>query len=411
MSMNTFQVANWVAAKSLAKLVVSLPFLQCGNSYYEPDFDNSTYAKGNTINIRRSNRRVGGEGQTVSIKGFEERTDSLTIDIQQNDAWQMTSREQSLFTQGRMGQEYFFSNYIEPSLLRTVTAINQYIAQQAANDLVYWYGSPGTPINSATVLMNTNAFMENLSMPVRDSSPYLIVTPQDAVALRSSVLNLFTPNINERLLKNYFQNEIIDFQFEKTPLIYRHVSGAASGMAGLTVKNTVSSGNTIVITGATPSTVGAIKKGDAISIAGSKIVAPTTFKVLTVDSQWTATADADSDAFGDIIVTVKDQIIPLASGSANANIDIALQAAAPVTVVADHNVNIAFCKPALTYAAPKMVKLQTPVCVEKRDTKFGTGLTVRVSFYADGNNDQNVMRMDVLFGARFFLEFGVKVLS
>lgn len=422
MASNNFKYAQWIAREGLSHLRANLAWPSCGNSMYQAEFDNAVYAKGDQIQIRRSNRRLGGEGSEVNYDDINERTEYMKIEKQFHDAIEFGSREQTLFTTGKPGLKNYFDNYIAPSINRITTQINQYMGEKAAKDLIYTYGTPGTPLNSPAMLANVYAMMQDLTMPVMDdgsdtSLPYLMVNPTDGAALKSSMVNYFNKTFNVGIGERFFLEKVMSFIYHSTQTTYQHTPGLASAMAGLTVKVDVTSGSTITITGATPSTVGAIKAGDVIYVDGSYLIAAQTYNVLPYKATFVATADADSDVAGDIVVTVKDEIILLGSGNANANLDAKLAAGATVTVLAaavgktSYNVNAAFTKPALSYAMPKMQMLSGFDSYQQTDTVNNTGIVLRVTNYADGKYDKNYMRLDVLCGARFFPEYGLKIIT
>lgn len=406
---NDLKVLTWIAKKSLQFLIMNMPFIKCGTSEYQPDFDNREYAKGDNIQIRRANRRVGGEGATIALDGVVEKTEYLTIEKQFNDGMVFTTKEMALFQTGEYGMEDYANRYILPSVLRTVSQVNSYIAQRAEQDLYHSYGTVGSPINSAGVLANIHARMEDLSMPV-EQEKFLITTPYDGAQLKNSLVNYFNPAFNKGVGERYFLQQIMDFHYQATAGIKRHTTGLASGVATMTVKTDVSSGNSITITGCTASQTGYFLKGDIISVAGTYFLNPNTYQITTVPATFVVTADANSDAGGDCTVTVSPEVI-IDPTNPWRNFSAKLAATSPVVVVASHNVNVAFVKGGLSYAAPRMQKMWTPYCVDMTDTEFGTGISLRLSRGADITNDQNILRFDLLFGAKFHPEYGVRIVT
>jgi hypothetical protein len=408
---NDFKVLTWIANRGLSFLVPNFAFIECGQSEtYGPEFDNREYAKGDNIQIRRSNRRIGGEGTTISLDGVVEKTENLTIERQFNDGLVFSTKEQALFMSGEEGMEIYAERYIKPSILRLTAQINSYLAQKASTDLYNHTGSVGTPINSFATLANVRAKMANLNMPIDSEESYMIVTPDDDAALKSSLPNLFIPTTNERVVNKYFLNSIAEFTYHSTSTVDRHIAGSAGGATGLAVKTAVSSGNTIVIKGFSGAATKVFKKGDKITIDGSYKLAPVTYAVTNQKAQFVVTADADSNASGEATITVSPEIIIDATNPFR-NFSAQLAADAPVTVLATHNSNVAFTKGGFSYAMPKMQKMWLPYSTTVTDTEFGTGISLRLSKGADITNDQNIMRWDVLVGARFWPEYGFVIAS
>jgi hypothetical protein len=409
---NDLKVLTWIANKGLQTLLTTLPYVRCATSEYQPQFDNTEYAKGDTIQIRRVNRRIGGEGATINLDGVVEKTETLTIEKQFNDGMDFTTKEQALFTTGREGAEIYAERYITPSMLRLVHMLNSYIGERAASDLSYYYGAPSTPISTYTQVAQMNARMQNLSMPV-EGEKYLIVNPDDGATLKGSLANFFNPILHKGIDEKYFMKELADFQFQESASVPRHTAGTAAGVAGLTVKTDVTSGNTIVVTGFGGADANAFKKGDIITVADSFIVAPATYKTTNIPVQYTVQADAAAVADGlnfSATVTVSPEVI-IDQTNPFWNTNVKLTAGKTVTVLGSHNLNVAFCKGGLSLACPKMQRLETPKCVFVTDTKFGTGISLRLSQSADIMTGKNIMRWDLLAGAKFHPEYGIKALT
>ena len=289
---------------------------------------------------------------------------------------------------------------------------HNYLAEKAETDLCYYYGSPGTPINSYAQVAAFNARMQNLSMPVMEEK-YLIVNPDDGASLKSSLANFFNPVLHRGIDEKYFLKSLADFEFEETAGVKYHTAGSAGGLGGLTVKTDVTSGNTIVVTGFPGAAVGVFKKGDLITVGGSKIIAPASYKTTNIPVQYVVLADADAVVDGaafSATITVTPEVI-IDPTNPFLNQDVKLAAGSTVTVLASHNANTAFCKGGLSYACPPMQRMWTPESITVSDTKFGTGISLRLSKGADITNDKNIMRFDLLMGARFWYEYGIRVVT
>lgn len=410
---NDLKVLTWIANKGLMYLLVNMPYIHAGTTEYAPEFDNNEYAKGDTIQVRRVNRRVGGEGAVINLDGVVEKTETLTVEKQFNDGLDFTTKEQSLFLTGDDGMEIYSDRYIRPSILRLVAQVETYLSGRAAQDLYYNIGTVGSSLASYGDIANINARMQNLSMPTMFEKKYLIVSPTQGATLKTGLSNLYNPAIHGPIDEDYKFPKIADFFMYESPTVSRHIAGAAADSITyptLTVKTDVTSGNTITVTGFGGVVVGAFKKDDIISISGSKIISPTIYKNTGIDAQYVVQATVDSDAGGDAIITVNPEVI-IDTTNPFYNLDAKLAATSPVTCVATHDVNTAFINGCLSFACPRMRKMDTPYSVTVQDTKFGTGISLRLSRAADIINDKNIWRWDLLVGARFWPEYGIRVIT
>lgn len=414
---NDLKVLTWIANKSLLYLVTNNPMLKAGSSVYEAEFDNKEYAKGSSIQIRRSNRRVGGNGAVIALDGVIEKTNTLTIDNQFNDGLVFTSQEMALFQQGSYGQELYAERYIYPSMNMINAKICSYLGTQAEKQLGIMYGTPATPINSYSTVAAIRAKMEDLNMPV-EQEKYLITTPSDGAQLKSSMVNYFNSSFNKGIGEKYFLQEVGGFMFDTTSGIARHTSGTAAALGDSTIqiKTSITSGASVDLKGLVASTT-TIVPGDRFTVAGAYRIAPTTFKTTThlvecvVTGTSTITADSSGYATVPFAVVGSEGIITDTTNPFLNCIATGFPANAYVSFKASHNVNVAMIKGGLDYAAPKMQEMWTPYCVNVKDTKFGTGINLRVSRGSDIVNDQNIIRVDVLFGAVWHKELAMAVLT
>lgn len=412
---NDLKVLTWIANKGLAYLVTNLPYITCGSSQYMPEFDNKEYAKGDTIQIRRSNRRIGGEGAVIALDGVIEKTENLKIEKQFNDGLDFTTKEEALFVSGEYGRNIYSERYIYPSILRLVSKANAYIADRAMEDLNLTYGTPGTALSSTSILTNTRALMETHNMPVEQDT-YLITNPTDGAQLKNTLFNYFNNTFNKGIGEKYFLQQICDFQFESSSAAPHHTAGLGADAVtypNLSVKASISGGNAVVITGFGGVVTGALKKGDIFTVADCNALTPTLYKDSNRLAQFVITADANAVGAGDATAAFRIAGGPIVVDSTNPfrNVTAPMTATKKVIITPSHNVNTAFCTGGLDYAMPKMREMWTPSSVTVTDNKFGSGISLRLSRSADIINDKNIMRWDLLVGAKWHAEYGVRVIT
>jgi hypothetical protein len=176
----------------------------------------------------------------------------------------------------------------------------------------------------------------------------------------------------------------------------------------LLVNGAVSSGNTIVMNGATISITNYFLPGDLISIAGVQSVNPVGRASTGQNMQFVVTANASSDGSGNITVLVNPTIIS-DTGNPNQNVSNAIPSGAAVTMVGNHNCNVAYPSRGLDIVCPPLYKLQVPYASVAVDPE--TGLSLAVTQTGDILGYQNYMRIDLLCGFSWHPQYACIVLS
>jgi hypothetical protein len=176
----------------------------------------------------------------------------------------------------------------------------------------------------------------------------------------------------------------------------------------LLVNGTVSSGNTIVLSGATAGVTNYFVPGDLISIAGVTSVNPVGRASTGQNMQFVVTANASSDGGGAITIQVSPSIISDTTNP-NQNVSGPVLTTSAVTVVGSHNVNVAYPSRAIDIVCPPLYKLQVPYSSVAVDPE--TGLSLAVTQTGDILGYQNYMRLDLLCGFQWHPQYAVVVLS
>ena len=161
--------------------------------------------------------------------------------------------------------------------------------------------------------------------------------------MKGALLNNFTPVFNEDIVRQSAIGHLSYFDIFQSQNIIAHVAGAGPTLHSgdtLTVNGTVSSGNTIVLAGATDSVTNYFLPGDLISIAGVTSVNPLSRASTGQNAQFVITAPASSSGSGAITITVSPSIIS-ATSSPLQNVSNAVLTGSAVTVVPNYNVNVA----------------------------------------------------------------------
>lgn len=401
---NQFITTQLVSNTALAMFANNSPFIMTGSRIYQDDFNNSGYKIGDTLQVRRQNNFVVGDGSTAVPQDIIETVEDITVAHQYHALIAYTVQDLTLRI------EDFSREFIQPAIQNICSQMERDICGAAEQELYFFTGTAGTPINSFGTVDIAGAKLLEQSVNIA-SDAYLAMTVRDGSSLKSALLNNFTPVFNEEIVRQSAIGHLSYFDMFQSQNIVKHVAGAGPTLHPgdtLTVNGTVSSGNTIVLAGATASVTNYFLPGDLIQIAGVNSVNPLSRKSTGQPMQFVITQAANSSGGGAVTITVSPSIISSTSSPLQ-NVDIPVPTGAAVTMVPSYNVNVAYPARALDIVCPPLYKLQVPYSSVAVDPE--TGLSLAVTQTGDILGYQNLMRIDILCGFKWHPQYAVKLLS
>lgn len=404
---NQFITTQLVSNTALAMFANNAPFVMTGSRIYQDDFQDSGYKIGDTLQVRRQNNFIVGDGSTAVPQDIIETVETITIAHQYHALIAYTIQDLSLRI------EDFSRMFIQPAIQNIITQMERDICSAAEQALNFFTGTAGTPINSFQTVDLAGAKLLEQGVNI-SSDAYLAMTVRDGSALKSALLNNFTPVFNEDIVRQSAIGHLSYFDIFQSQNIVKHVAGAGPTLHSgdtLTVNGAVSSGNTIVLAGANgggAAVTNYFLPGDLISIAGVHSVNPLSRASTGQNMQFVITQAASSAIGGAITITVSPTIIS-SSASPLQNVDAPVPNGAAVTVVPSYNVNVAYPSRGLDIVCPPLYKLQVPYSSIAIDPE--TGLSLAVTQTGDILGYQNFMRLDILCGFAWHPQYAVKLLS
>lgn len=401
---NQFITTSLVSNTALAMFANNAPFVMTASRIYQDDFQSSGYKIGDTLQVRRQNNFVIGDGSTATPQNIVETVETITIAHQYHALIAYTVQDLTLRI------EDFSRMFIQPAIQNIISQMERDISSAAEQSLYFFTGTAGTPINSFATVDTAGAKLLEQGVNI-SSDAYMAMTVRDGSSLKSALLNNFTPVFNEDIVRQSAIGHLSYFDIFQSQNIVRHTAGAGpvshSGDT-LTVNGAVSSGNTIILAGASAGVTNYFVPGDLISIAGVQSVNPLTRQSTGQNMQFVITAAANSSGGGAVTITVSPTIIS-DSSSPLQNVSNAVPNGAAVTVVGSHNVNVAYPSRALDIVCPPLYKLQVPYASVAIDPE--TGLSLAVTQTGDILGYQNFMRLDLLCGFQWHPQYATVVLS
>lgn len=401
---NQFITTQLVSNTALAMFANNSPFVMTGSRIFQDDFNNSGYKIGDTLQVRRQNNFIVGDGSTAVPQDIVETVENITVAHQYHALIAYTVQDLTLRI------EDFSRMFIQPAIQNIITQMERDICASAEQELYFFQGSAGTPVNSFNTVDLAGAKLLEQGVNIA-SDAYLAMSVRDGSSLKSALLNNFTPVFNEEIVRQSAIGHLSYFDIFQSQNVVRHTAGAGPTLTPgdtLTVNGAVASGNTIVIAGATASVTNYFLPGDLISIAGVHSVNPLSRQSTGQNMQFVITAAANSSGGGAVTITVAPTIISSTSSPLQ-NVDVPVPNGAAITMVPSYNVNVAYPARALDIVCPPLYKLQVPYSSVAVDPE--TGLSLAVTQTGDILGYQNLMRLDILCGFKWHPQYAVKLLS
>lgn len=401
---NQFITTDLVSNTALAMFANNAPFVMTASRIYQDDFVSSGYKIGDTLQVRRQNHFIVGDGSVATPQSIIETVESIVVAHQYHALIAYTIQDLSLRI------EDFSRLFISPAIQEVITQMEKDIASAAEQELNFFTGTAGVPINSFTTVDTAGAKLLEQGVNIA-SDAYMAMTVRDGSSLKGALLSNFTPVFNEDIVRSSAIGHLSYFDIFQSQNIKRHVAGAGPRLHSgdtLLVNGAVSSGSSIVLDGASAGVTDYFVVGDVISIAGVESVNPVGRAATGQNMQWVITANASSDGGGNITISVSPSIIS-DTANPNRNVSNAVPNNAAVTMVGSHNVNVAYPSRALDIVCPPLYKLQVPYASVAVDPE--TGLSLAVTQTGDILGYQNYMRIDLLCGFKWHAQYSCRVLS
>jgi len=401
---NQFITTQLVSNTALAMFANNAPFVMTASRIYQDDFTSSGYKIGDTLQVRRQNNFIVGDGATATPQSIIETVENIVVAHQYHALISYTVQDLTLRI------EDFSRIFIQPAIQNIVTQMERDMGTAAELSLNFYSGTAGTPVNSFTAVDLCGAKLLEQGVNI-SSDAYMALTVRDGSSLKGALLSNFTPVFNEDIVRQSAIGHLSYFDIFQSQNVVQHVAGAGPTLHSgdtLLVNGTVSSGSTIILSGASNAITNYFLPGDLISIAGVHSVNPISRASTGQNMQFVVTAPASSSGAGAITISVSPAIIS-DTGNPLQNVDGAVLTTSVVSVVPNYNVNVAYPARALDVVCPPLYKLQVPYASVAVDPE--TGLSLAVTQSGDILGYQNFMRLDVLCGFLWHPQYAVKMLS
>lgn len=398
---NTIITPTVIAKEALMQLENNLVMGNRVHREYRKEYDGST---GPTVSIRKPVKFYTADGATRVNQDVEEATTSISVDQRKHVSWKFATQDLTLSI------EEYSERYIKPAMITLANTVDKslFSLYSAVSNSV---GTPGTtPADFAAVGSAAQRLDE---MAVGMDSRALMLTPSAGYAIAGNQLTLDSVGgMGRTAYQDAEIGRIAKFDTYAVQNIANHTVGAWGGTPlvngaaqNVTYAASTAGGlsQTIVTDGWTVSTA-VLKAGDVITFAGVFAVNPvpgegvTGKTVMPYLKQFTVLADVTSNGSGQATLTISPAII---TSGPQQTVSAAPADNAAITVRGTASTaypqNLAFHKNAFALVT---VPLEMPDGASFKARESANGLSVRVIKDYDINNDEDVIRLDILYGRK-----------
>lgn len=398
---NSLITPSIIAKEALMQLENNLVMSNQVHREYKKEFSGG---QGSSVSIRKPVKFYTADGATRVNQDVEEKSTSITVDQRKHVSWKFSTQDLTLSV------EEYSERYIKPAaitLANTMDAAGHALYKSVWNSV----GTPGTtPASFASVALAAQRMDE---MAVMSDNRTMMLNPAAHYAVAGNQLTLDSiGTMGKSAYEDAKVGRIAKFATFSTQNVSNHTVGVATGTPlvnggsqNVTYANAVGSNwsQSLITDGWTNSTTGILKAGDVFTIAGVYAVNPvpgegtTGKKVMPYLQQFTVLADADSGAStGPATLTISPPII---TSGPQQTVSAAPADNAAITVLGTgataYSQNIGFHKNAFALVT---VPLEMPDGAAFKARESHNGLSIRVVKDYDIANDEDIIRMDILYG-------------
>ena len=404
---NTIVTPSLIAKEALMQLENNLVMGNQVHREYKKEF---TGGQGDSVSIRKPVKFYTADGATRVNQDVEEKTTNITIDQRKHVSWKFSTQDLTLST------EEYSERYIKPAMITLANTVDRSLLS------LYSYawnsqGTPGTTPADFAAVAGSAQRLDEMAVPSDMRSMMLNPAAHYAVAgnqLTLDSVGAMGKSAYERAQVGY----VAGFDTFSTQNVQSHTVGVATGTplvnggsqnvtyaAAVSGSTTGGTSQTLNTDGWTNSTTGILKAGDVFTIAGVFAMNPVPGEGATGKTQmpylqqFTVLADADSGATtGPAALTISPAIITTGPYQ---TVSAAPADNAAITVLGTGGTaypqNIGFHKNAFALVT---CPLEMPDGAAFKARESHNGLSVRVVKDYDIDSDDDIIRLDILYGRK-----------
>ena len=390
-----------IIAKEAALQVVNNMVM--GNLVYR-DFKKEFVKVGDAVRYRRPVKFVVNDGADVTsqIQNITEYSGSISINKRKNVAFQIPSVDLTLKI------EEISERYIKPAAVRLANQIDADGLAEYVN-VFNKEGTAGTTPNTFALLGAPSRKMNMYAVPM--DSRYMVLDPAAHFNAADVLKSLYNPDMVKGAVRRNYIGPLAGMDTYMDQNVKYHTGGIGTGTPLVNGTITAATGNpdtpfAMTTDGWTNDTTGIVKAGDILTFAGVYGVNPISGESTGELQQFTVTADANSGATtGPATISILPSVI---TTGAYKTVTAVPANNAVITFIGTARVNLAFHRNAFALVTCP---------IEVPEDANGAAMTykdvsIRYIKWYDGKTDEQIYRLDVLYGWKTqYPEYAVRLLG
>lgn len=407
--MNQFLTMSMITQEASMVLENMLSFSKYVDRQHDDRYAQAGAKIGDTLRLRKPPRYVGRSGAALSTEGSFDTQVNLTVGPNAT-SWFQTGEQFGVditFTSAdlTLSMDDFSNRYLKPAMARIANRIDERGMLLAKNAVANSVGTLGTPPGSALVWLQSGVRLDE-NAALRDDQRYAILNPDAQAATVDALKGLYQQsNLIGEQYSMGVMGRALGYTFAMDQNVANHTVGALGGTplvngagqgAASTTSDPFTSTTSLVTDGWTAAAAQRLNQGDVITIAGVFSVNPQSKQSTGKLQQFVVTANASSDASGNLTAVISPAIITAGpfqtvSNSPADNSAITVYG----TAASASPQNVAFHKSAFCLAT---ADLELPRGVDMAARNTYKGISIRaVRQYAIAT-DTLPTRLDVFYG-------------
>ena len=394
-SSNTLLTPTIIAKESLMQLVNSMAMARHVHTAYKNEF----VKVGQTITVRKPNKFRATKTQARSNTNLSEPSTSITMSTQAHVSWAFSSVDLTTTI------EDYSKRYIAPA---AAALANQVDADLCALYKNVWNsaGTPGTTPATFKALGDAQQILDDEAAP--SEGRVAIVNPAAHWALADGLKGTFAQNVAKDIITKGYLGTIANLSIYMDQNVVRHTTGAFTTSATPLISGNVVTAATTFPTDGWNSDSSTVLAGDVFTVSSVYGVNPMSGASTGNLKFWVATDATTTSSSG---AMAKLAISPtLVYGSTNPYTN-CIRTAGATNIMVDNDVMTFWGSESTAYPQnlvyhPNAFALVTvPIEIPSnvwgaRETDTDAGLSIRVVKQYDIDADEEIIRLDILYGVK-----------
>ncbi|MBC8158283.1 MAG: hypothetical protein H8E94_03015 [Alphaproteobacteria bacterium] len=351
---------------------------------------------GSSVNIRKPVKFSVTDGALLTKQDVEEANSSITVDQRKHVGWGFSTQDLTLSI------DEYSERYIKPACIALANKVDLDMCG-LYDDVWNWAGTPGQTVNSFTDFAKAPQRLDEMAVPVDQRKA--VFSPADHWGLLGNQTGLFMQDVAKGAYRKGSLGMIGGVDTFMDQNVRTHTVGAHAGtplvdgasQATTYALSKTTNTQTFTIDGVTGA--GTLKAGDVFTIADVYAVNPVSKESTGTLAQFVITTDvATVSSSLDVDMTIAPAII---TSGPHQNVNSAPADDAAITFLGTastaYKQNLVYHKNAFALV---VCPLEMPDGCSFKARETHNGLSIRVVKDYDITTDEEIIRMDILYGKK-----------